>query len=148
MDPLFIVDQDRDTARLIAEARRTNKRKTQWVVSKITSEVSALAREDSNLLTVCFLGLSFKADVGDVRNSPALDIVKKCIDLDIEILVVDPHVQKLPLEAENLKAEKLENAMKVADLVVILVGHKEFSQSRARRLLKKHKNLIDMCGVL
>ena len=148
VDPLFIVDQDRDTARLIAEARRTNKRKTQWVVSKITSEVSALARENSNLLTVCFLGLSFKADVGDVRNSPALDIVKRCIDLDIEILVVDPHVQKLPLEAENLKAEKLENAMKVADLVVILVGHKEFSQARARQLLKKHKNLIDMCGVL
>ena len=95
-----------------------------------------------------FSWLSFKADVGDVRNSPALDIAKRCIDLDIEILVVDPHVQKLPLEAENLKAEKLENAIKVADLVVILVGHKEFSQARARRLLKKHKNLIDMCGVL
>jgi len=148
VDPLFIVDQDRDTAQLIAEARRTNKRKTQWVVSKITSEVSALGMGNSSLLTVCFLGLSFKADVGDVRNSPALDIVKRCADLDIGILVVDPHVQKLPFEAENLKAEELETAIKVADLVVILVSHKEFSEASAKQLLKKHKNVMDMCGVL
>jgi len=148
VDPLFIVDQDRDTAKLIAEARRTNERKTEWVVSKIMSEVSALGRSNESLLTVCFLGLSFKANVGDVRNSPALNIVKRCIDLDIEIVIVDPHVEKLPLEAENLKAEELGNAVKAADLVVMLVAHKEFFEKSATQLLKNHKNLIDTCGVL
>jgi UDP-N-acetyl-D-mannosaminuronic acid dehydrogenase len=99
-------------------------------------------------LTVCFLGLSFKANVGDVRNSPALDIVKGCVDLDIDILVVDPHVTKLPLVAENLKAAELEDAIKAADLVVLLVDHKEFSEAGIREMLKNHKNLIDTRGVV
>ena len=148
VDPLFIVDQDRDTAKLIAEARRTNDRKTQWVVSKITSEITALSGASSDRLTVCFVGLSFKANVGDVRNSPALDIVKGCVDLDIDILVVDPHVTKLPLVAENLKAAELEDAIKAADLVVLLVDHKEFSEAGIREMLKNHKNLIDTRGVV
>jgi UDP-N-acetyl-D-mannosaminuronic acid dehydrogenase len=86
--------------------------------------------------------------VGDVRNSPALDIVKSCLDLDIEILVVDPHVRKVPVEAKNLNSEDLRHAVKVADLVVVLVDHKEFSETRAKELLKKHKNLIDTRGIL
>ena len=149
VDPLFIVDQDRDTAKLIAEARRTNDRKTDWVVSKITSEVAGLSNVDLNLLTVCFLGLSFKANVGDVRNSPALEIVKRCAKLDINIVVVDPHVEKSPLNARNLrKTEDLENAIKAADLVVVLVDHKEFSEKSSLKLLRKHKNLIDTRGVV
>ena len=149
VDPLFIVDQDRDTAKLIAEARRTNDRKTDWVVSKITTEVAGLSKLDSNLLTVCFLGLSFKANVGDVRNSPALEIVNRCTKLDINIVVVDPHVEKSPLDAGNvLKTEDLENAIKAADLVVVLVDHKEFSEKSSLKLLRKHKNLIDTRGVV
>ena len=148
VDPLFIVDQDRDVAKLIAEARRTNDRKTEWVVSKIISEVTKLNKESSNILTVCFLGLSFKANVGDVRNSPALDIVENCLHLDINIFVVEPYLKELPLKSGNLKRAEFDHAVMAADLVVLLVDHKEFCQTKAKNLLKKHKNLIDTRGII
>ena len=148
VDPLFIVDQDPDVARLIAEARSTNDRKTQWIVSKITSEVAALSSDNSKRLTVCFLGLSFKANVGDVRNSPALDIVRKCVILDVNILVVEPYLQQIPLSFENVKSASFDNAVNKADLVVLLVDHKEFCETKAKTLLKNHKHLIDTRGVV
>ena len=99
-------------------------------------------------MTVCFLGLSFKANVGDVRNSPALDVVKQCAKLNIKVLVVDPHVDKLAIAAENLKVENFEEAINASDLIVVLVDHKEFSGKEAKIRLKKHKNLIDTRGLL
>ena len=148
VDPLFIVDQEPDVARLIAEARSTNDRKTQWIVSKITSEVAALSNENSNRLTVCFLGLSFKANIGDVRNSPALDIVRECLSLDVNIVVVEPYLKNIPLSSANVERASFYNAVKKADLVVLLVDHKEFRETQAKNLLKNHKNLIDTRGVV
>lgn len=126
VDPWFIVDAAPDEARLIRTAREVNDAKPRWVVQKI---LDALTRAQSSVVTV--LGLSFKADIDDLRESPARQVVGELARSDprLRVLVVEPHIMCLP---EDLAA--LGNVELVRDpadhldvgLVVQLVDHSDF----------------------
>jgi UDP-N-acetyl-D-mannosaminuronic acid dehydrogenase len=142
VDPWFIVDSAPKTARLIRAAREINDSKPEFVTRKILERAAELKNP-----TIACLGLTYKADVDDLRESPAVEVVERLARAtNAKILVVEPHVNALPqnLAGLNLKLEDFEIALGAANLVVLLVGHQAFLQ--VDRDLLKDKFVIDSVG--
>lgn len=124
VDPWFIVNKTPELSKIIHQARRTNDYKPKFVVEKI--EFSA--RKKLNPVIAC-LGLSFKPNIDDLRESPALEIVKKLSE-KYSILAVEPNIKQLPecfANNMNIKLTDTDEALLNADVIAILVDHKEFS---------------------
>lgn len=152
VDPWFIVNSAPQEARLIHTARVINDAKPDWVVSKVRDEVGnfILAHPERNAagITIACLGLTFKADIDDLRESPALDIANKLADtLPCNILVVEPNINVLPQSLEG-KAQlvSVELALSTADVVIILVDHMQFKAVELDKFAGKH--VIDTRGLL
>ena len=98
---------------------------------------------------VACLGLSFKADIEDLRESPALDVVTAVADAlpDREILVVEPHIAELPpaLRRDNVTLVPLYRALRQAETVVLLVDHRVFKGISLGEL--EGKRLVDTRGI-
>lgn len=125
VDPWFIVNAYPEDAKLINTARLVNDGKPHFVISKVKDAV-----KDMKNSKIACLGLAFKPDIDDLRESPALEITKMLSDVEgYEILAVEPNVESLPKVLENRKNVKLvelEQALSDADVLVVLVKHKEF----------------------
>ena len=125
VDPWFIVNAYPEDARLINTARVVNDGKPHFVISKVKDAV-----KDMKNPKIACLGLAFKPDIDDLRESPALEITKMLSDVEgYEILAVEPNVESLPKVLENRKNVKLveiEQALIDADILVVLVKHREF----------------------
>lgn len=143
VDPWFVVDAAPDLARLIRTAREVNDSKPHHVVDQVKAAAAGL--EDP---VIACLGLTFKADVDDVRESPAVEIVELLAQQGLgKILAVEPHVDGLPKTLSDLpsvsKAET-DDAVRRADIVVLLVSHKEFKGIDRTEL--KNKLVVDTRG--
>lgn len=137
VDPWFLVHGAPDEARLIRQAREVNDSKPGWVIEKVVS-CAARLRDP----VIACLGLAFKADVDDLRESPAVDIVRAIQAREVgEVLVVEPHISEHP----EFQLCALEPALARADIVVVLVDHKRFK--RIPREATHEKVLIDTKGV-
>ncbi|PKH01078.1 UDP-N-acetyl-D-mannosamine dehydrogenase [Psychromonas sp. MB-3u-54] len=143
VDPWFIVDSCPEEANLIKQARLTNDRKPHYVIEQITHAADEFKRP-----VIACLGLAFKADIDDLRESPALQIVKQLADKKVgQIMAVEPNIKSLPehLLKENVQFSSLENALEVANIVVILVDHQEFKITD--KTLLATKVVIDTRGI-
>lgn len=138
VDPWFIVSRAPELAKLIRTAREVNDFKPSWVIEKVRRNANKFKRP-----VIGCLGLAFKADVDDLRESPALDIVRKLIEENLgDILIAEPN---LDTHAEfDLRPH--EEVVAAADIVLLLVDHKEFRDLRASAL--KEKILIDTRGIV
>jgi UDP-N-acetyl-D-mannosaminuronic acid dehydrogenase len=137
VDPWFIVAGDPSHAQLIRAAREVNDHKPHWVVERVKA-CAAQVREP----VIACLGLSFKADVDDLRESPALEIVRQLARDGVgELLVVEPHL----LEHPEFEIARLETAIERANIVLVLVDHKQFK--RVRRDALAEKLLVDTRGL-
>lgn len=128
VDPWFIVNQNPDEATIIRAAREINDSKPDWVIGKINAEIDKLKVQGIEKPTVALLGLAFKPNIDDLRESPAVNIAQKMLNADnANILLVEPNINQLPekLAAGNLVS--LEEAVKQADVLVVLVAHDEFA---------------------
>lgn len=143
VDPWFIVNQNPDEAKIILAAREINDSKPDWVINKINAEIDKLKEQGIAKPTVALLGLAFKPDIDDLRESPAVNIAQKMLDADnADILLVEPNIKKLPekLAAGNLVS--LDTAVEQADVLVVLVAHDEFKLTNTDK-----SNLIDIAGL-
>ncbi len=143
VDPWFIVATNPDEAKLIRAAREINDAKPDYVVAKVRERAAALKRP-----VIACLGLAYKKDVDDLRESPAVEIVRKLAEAKLgELLVVEPHIGRLPAELSGLGLElhDFDAALERANLVLLLVDHQGFLQ--VDRDVLKDKFVIDTRGV-
>lgn len=138
VDPWFIIDRAEDKAKLIKSAREVNTKKSEWILEKITSKANKFKRPN-----IACLGLAFKADIDDLRESPSLRIVKQLKAMDIgDLFVCEPNIHS----HKDLELTSIQAAIENADIVVFLVSHKEFKSINILDL--NEKIVIDACGVL
>lgn len=151
VDPWFIVSETPDEARLIRTAREVNDGKPEWVAEKVQQKVGQFLSANPDMtakdVTIACFGLAFKPDIDDLRESPALKIVERLtLDHPGRLLAVEPNIETLPRTLEG-KAELLtmSEAFSQADVLLVLVDHKEFKQASAEEL--GGKSLVDTRGV-
>jgi len=138
VDPWFIVSRSPQYAKLIKTARQVNDSKPQWVIDKVKLK----AEKFKNPVIGC-LGLAFKADVDDLRESPAVNIVKRLIKDNVgEILISEPNL-KSHKEYDLLPCEEV---IRRSDIILLLVDHKEFKGLKIIEL--NEKILIDTRGII
>lgn len=139
VDPWFIVSSAPEQARLIRTAREVNDAKPQWVINK----VKAKAARFKDPVIGC-LGLTFKANIDDMRESPSYDIVKELMAQNIgKLLVCDPNVQASKV---GFPLTDLKQVLKEADILLLLVDHTEFKEIDVDTI--KDKVVIDTRGAL
>ncbi|MFB9714879.1 UDP-N-acetyl-D-mannosamine dehydrogenase [Arthrobacter methylotrophus] len=147
VDPWFIVAAAPEESRLIRTAREVNDAKPRWVIDKVHDAVAGLPADAE----IALLGLSFKANIDDLRESPAIEIAARLADElgGRRINISEPHVESLPDSLAgfgNCKLRSLEDALYRSTIVVLLVDHDSFREVRPIQL--EAKFLIDTRGVL
>lgn len=127
VDPWFIVSSDRENSSLIRTAREVNDRKPGWVIAKVEGAMEQAGPEAK----VALLGLAFKPDIDDLRESPALNIAKDLVAKHpwTQFFIVEPNIEVLPVglnERDNATLVPLDVSIASADVVVLLVDHTPF----------------------
>ncbi|MCT7560002.1 UDP-N-acetyl-D-mannosamine dehydrogenase [Aliarcobacter butzleri] len=149
VDPWFIVHAGGETAKMIRTAREVNTYKTEWVIEKIKNVALKFESKNGRKAKIACMGLAFKPDIDDLRESPALYIAKRLTDELEDVVCVEPNI---PLDYQlstinyQLKLENLDTALAESDLQVFLVAHKEFKKIIINHELKI--NILDFCGIL
>jgi UDP-N-acetyl-D-mannosaminuronic acid dehydrogenase len=143
VDPWFIVSQDKKNAKLIRTAREVNNHKTKFVINKIKKTANRYLLNKGIKPKIVCLGLTFKPNIDDLRESKALKVVKTLLAENHKINIVEPNVKSY----KNLSFLNLSDAIKQADIICVLVKHREFLQNKIRNKLIKLKAL-DFCGAL
>lgn len=137
VDPWFIVSSAPEESKLIQAARKINDAKPNWVLEKVKEK----AKRFKEPIIAC-LGLTYKPNIDDMRESPSLAIARKMHTLDIgKIIVCEPNVTSV----EGMDLVTLENALEQADILVALVAHKQFAKIAPTRLTEKI--VFDICGI-
>lgn len=136
VDPWFIVNYSNGKAKLIEQARRTNDHKSVWVIEKIRKECKIFEKKNNKLPVIACMGLTYKPNIDDLRQSPALFITEKLINYGYTVLPVEPNIKKY----KSFNIFDCQNALNRADIVVKLVAHKEFNDVI-------HHNYLDFSSV-
>jgi UDP-N-acetyl-D-mannosaminuronic acid dehydrogenase len=152
VDPWFIVNSAPNQAKLVRVAREVNDSKPEWVLKKVEGAIAQIHREQptrtrSDLKVAC-LGVAFKPDIDDLRESPALRIARNIARLGSQVLIVEPNVASLPdtLRADNIHQVALEDALAQADVVCVLVRHRSFDENKGK--IVGAAKLIDTVGLV
>jgi len=131
VDPWFIVSKTPEIANLIHTARKVNDSKPEWVLGRVKVAIFDFLQAHPNKtvkdVTIACYGLAFKADIDDLRESPALDIVMKLAEEHQgRVLAVEPNIDELPSTMAGVELTGYESAHDQADVQLMLVDHKEF----------------------
>lgn len=150
VDPWFIVNKTPDLAKLIHTARLVNDGKPEWVINKVNDAVIAALQSTGKAigeLKIACLGLAFKSDIDDLRESPALKITSALAQkYPNQIWAVEPNVDTLPekLAQQNIELVDLAHALAQADVLVLLVDHLPFKSSQIQR---DNVQIVDTKGI-
>ncbi|CAA6819540.1 MAG: UDP-glucose dehydrogenase (EC [uncultured Sulfurovum sp.] len=137
VDPWFIVHAGGKDAKIIRTAREVNSYKTEWVIEKIKNEALTFEKEHGRKAKVACMGLAFKPNIDDLRESPALYITRQLKASGIHVLAVEPNIESF----SEFDIVDYKEAMKEADIITFLVKHKEFINLGL-------KTNLDFCGAL
>jgi UDP-N-acetyl-D-mannosaminuronic acid dehydrogenase len=140
VDPWFLVHDFPGESRLIRTSREVNNYKTEWVIEKVRNSILEFRIWHGKPPLVALMGLAFKPDIDDLRESPAKYTVNALLQFpEAEYLVVEPNIR----EFNGKEPAECEEAYEKADIVVFLVAHRQFYS------LKKTADKIelDFCGV-
>jgi UDP-N-acetyl-D-mannosaminuronic acid dehydrogenase len=151
VDPWFIVDKTPEEARLIRVSREVNDNKPQWIKEKVdraVSEVVAKTGMACDSVKIACFGLTFKPDIDDLRESPALEItVALAKKYPGQVVAVEPNIEIIPAElcVENVVLADYEKSFEQADVLVLLVDHAEFKENKP--VISSEKHLVDAKGI-
>lgn len=141
VDPYFITAEFPDEAKIIAQARETNNYKAQWCAEKVKSTMLKFELDNGRKPQVAMMGLAFKPNIDDLRESPAkritTEVMQSCNNADI--MVVEPNIT----EHKVFKLTNYQQAYQDADIVVFLTAHNEFKTLEWR----DDKIILDFCGI-
>ena len=143
VDPWFIVARDPENARLIRTAREVNNNKTIWVIDQIKIAVADASARTGKKPKVACLGLAFKPDIDDLRESPAVHVADALLAQGYNVVAVEPNIQS----HDKFELLTLEAALETADVLAVLVKHKGFVDPLVKSALAEHRAL-DFCGVM
>ena len=147
VDPWFITESAPDQARLIRQARIINDDKPAFVIKKLEEAVKSLDI-DKSFISVASLGISFKSNIDDLRESPAIEIAQEINAMEfMNHFIVEPNIEELPdtLISFNSSLVNLEHGILNADILLILVAHNEFHNIDRSILIDKY--VIDTVGL-
>jgi len=140
VDPWFIVARNPENSKLIRTAREVNNYKTEWVIHQIKIAVADISVKLEGKPKVACLGLAFKPNIDDLRESPACLVVEALQDQGYNVVAVEPNIEI----HSKFQLVELSNALETSDLLVILVKHTQFLGVSDK--LTKAK-IIDFCGL-
>lgn len=149
VDPWFLIDPKYDTKGFIKAARLANLHKSDWVTNKIIVEINALSntKDVENKVNVVLFGLSYKPNIDDLRESPALYIAEALTQhKHVNLSIVEPNIDTLPNTLIS-KAKLITNFAKIedCDVIVFLVNHDEFIEFRSYDFA--NISILDFCGI-
>ena len=139
VDPWFIVHAGGEDAKIIRTAREVNTYKTEWAIEKVKNAALTFENEHKRKARVACMGLAFKPNIDDLRESPALYITRQLIADNLDLLAVEPNIETF----SEFDVLHYEDAVAQADVIVFLVGHSEFANLE----IAKNKIVIDFCGI-
>lgn len=143
IDPKFLVASNPKSSLLVNHAIKINENKTEWVFSKIKEKILDIKeKSEKESLSIACLGLTFKPDIDDIRESTSLKVAIKLKKAGFEIISVEPNLKYF----KELKLYSLDHAVNNSDLIVILVKHKEFLNLNIEEI-KKSKEVLDFVGL-
>ena len=144
VDPWFIVNSAPDHTPLIHSARKVNDKKPIAIVDKVLN-----AAKELNAKSIACLGLAYKADIDDFRESPSVTVVTILKEkFKGEILIAEPYIKVLPKdlsENRHVKLKSVQECISSAKVIVLLTDHQEFKEIKPELLLNKH--FIDTRGM-
>jgi UDP-N-acetyl-D-mannosaminuronic acid dehydrogenase len=142
VDPYFIISAFPKESKIISNAREINNYKSEWCVEKIKSTALQFEIDNDRKPTIALMGLAFKPNIDDLRESPSKYIVQKMLDntSNTEYFIVEPNI----LEHKKFKLTNYKIAVKKADIIVFLVAHKEFRNLE----FTEDKVVLDFCGII
>jgi UDP-N-acetyl-D-mannosaminuronic acid dehydrogenase len=152
VDPWFIVNSAPDESRLIRTAREVNDSKPEWILTQIKAAVTDTLVKNPGLTTrdvsIACLGLAFKPDIDDLRESPAVQIALAAAELGCNVLTVEPNIDNLPakLQKPNITLTSLNEALSEAHVICLLVKHRPFLDSADIQNLR-HALVVDAVGI-
>lgn len=151
VDPWFIVASNPEQAKIIRTAREVNDHKPEWVLEKVRSAIMDVMVKNpgstmSDIKVAC-LGLAFKPDIDDLRESPAVEITHHIAQLGCQVLAVEPNIEALPnkLVQPKLTHVDLNEALNKADVLCVLVKHRLFI--KAIESISNHMLVVDAVGL-
>lgn len=142
VDPYFITSEFPMESQIIGKAREINNYKSFWCAQKIKSTIQDFELENGRVPTVALMGLAFKPNIDDLRQSPAIYIAQKVLQEanDETYFIVEPNIES----HQYYKITSVEEALEKADIIAFLVAHNEFKQLT----VSEDKVILDFCGVM
>tara|TARA_B100000700_G_scaffold328317_1_gene445751 strand:+ start:2037 stop:3302 length:1266 start_codon:yes stop_codon:yes gene_type:complete len=148
VDPWFLTYSNPKTAKIIKQARLVNLEKETYIYSKIKKIIKGHSKSVSEMVISCF-GITFKANVSDLRESPSLSIIKKLLKLPFKkINIVEPNINKIPqfIDNDNVELCSISKSIEQSDILLFFVEHHEFKNINREKL--KGKVVLDIKGIL
>lgn len=139
VDPWFLASASPDNSHLIKTARKVNNNKTAWVINQIRQECLSISSSLGRPLRLGCMGVTFKPDIDDLRESPALHVVMTLISEGYDVQVCEPNIHSHP----SFPNVPLQEIIQSSDILIFLVSHKSFKNINFTSV-----KCLDFCGVL
>ena len=143
VDPYFISSAFPNEAKIIAQARSINNYKSEWCVEKAKNAILSFQLKNCKKPQVALMGLAFKPNIDDLRESPAMKIAKRLFTEmpDVKFSIVEPNISSHP----DFDIVDFQTAFEQSDIVVYLTAHKQFFMLPQEA---NDKLILDFCGVI
>lgn len=139
VDPWFIVSEFPEESQVIRKAREVNNYKTEWALEKVKNAALQFKVDKGRDAVIACMGLAFKPDIDDLRESPALSLTENLVRDNFAVLRVEPNIES----DEKMQLYAIPEAIEKADIIVFLVAHNEFKNLN----IPSEKIVIDFVGL-